>query len=554
MRGQLQFGRVMRDLGATFWVTLASLFLALILLVLGPPAVDQAAHFHLQSIFDRHGFDLWDNTWYLGRYSFVNYSFLFYLLGYVLGIKSVALLSVGLVVASLSLLTDRYLPKALAGKNRAALMVVPVMVLNGAWPFLLGAGFMFIALLMRSNGRKYLYFVFSILVLLSSPLALLALIVITIGAEVPFYLLTGWSRSAEVIRSSIRNPYLVCSVLLGVVQLISIRAFPDHGYYPYWWTDLVLAESFSALCYFLIKGTSVGAAKAKAVIALYGVTNLVSFVVRSNLGSNAARIEDLAFPIVVTLLSYRRLKVGFLRFTVLVLALIYNLMPIFLIATPSVYKISTPSFWNHLKPEIAKYYLPGSRIELVDTVNHQGDYYLPHMGYPIVRGWFRQDDFPQNQLLYDSKLSPSGYISWLQRSGASLVLLPPGPYDFSSQAEASLLVSGQSGLRLLAQIGGSRIYQVPGRPTIVRSPDGRFIASTVGISTISFDAKQVGTYHLSVNYSPYLDPNSGSICRESSGLIGWKIYRTGPVRLEFDAALSTVAESIIGSAARSCGN
>lgn len=554
MRDQLQIGKVMRNPGDTFWVTLASLLLAWILLLFGPPAVDQAAHFHLQSIFDSHGFDLWDNTWYLGRYSFVNYSFAFYIFGFLLGIKSVALLSVGLSVASLSLLSDRYLPKALAGKKRAALMLVPIMVLNGAWPFLLGTAFMFIALLMRSNGRKYLYFVFSTLVLLSSPLALLALIIVTVGVEVPFYSLTSWTRIVETIRYSVRNPYLLCSVLLGLVQLISIRAFPDHGFYPYWWTDLVLVELFAAICFFLIKGTSVRAAKAKAVIVLYGIANLISFMVKSNLGSNAARIQDLAFPIVVALLSYRRLNVRFVRFAVLVLALIYNLMPVSLIATPSVYRVSTPSFWNHLKPALAKYYLPGSRIELVDTVNHEGDYYLPAMGYPIVRGWFRQDDFPQNQILYSGDLSSTRYISWLQRSGASLVLLPPGPYDFSSQAEALLLSSGRSGLRLIARTGGFRIYQVPGRPTIVRSPSGQYLASTVGISTLSFDAKQAGTYHLSVSYSPYLEPNVGNICREPDGLISWKLDRTGPVRLEFHLALSTVAESIIGSATRSCSN
>ena len=48
---------------------------------------------------------------------------------------------------------------------------------------------------------------------------------------------------------------------------------------------------------------------------------------------------------------------------------------------------------------------PDYRVEAVGTADHWEAVYLPQAGIPIVRGWFRQDDFPENEVLYD-KLQP----------------------------------------------------------------------------------------------------------------------------------------------------
>ena len=42
--------------------------------------------------------------------------------------------------------------------------------------------------------------------------------------------------------------------------------------------------------------------------------------------------------------------------------------------------------------------------------------YLPAAGIPIARGWFRQDDFPRNGVLY-SNLDRDGYLTWLHALG-----------------------------------------------------------------------------------------------------------------------------------------
>ena len=60
---------------------------AALLMWLGPPGTDFAAHAYERALFLRHGFVLWDNYWYADRYSFVGYSVVYYPLAAVLGIR-----------------------------------------------------------------------------------------------------------------------------------------------------------------------------------------------------------------------------------------------------------------------------------------------------------------------------------------------------------------------------------------------------------------------------------------------------------------------------------
>src|ERR1700756_2881034 len=61
---------------------------------LGPPGTDLAAHAYQRTLFLEHGFTLWNNFWYAGRYSFVTYSIVYYPLAALLGIRLLAISSV----------------------------------------------------------------------------------------------------------------------------------------------------------------------------------------------------------------------------------------------------------------------------------------------------------------------------------------------------------------------------------------------------------------------------------------------------------------------------
>src|ERR671931_732326 len=68
--------------------------LAGLLVWLGPPGTDLAAHTYQRALFLEHGFVLWNNFWYAGRYSFVTYSVLYYPLAALIGIKVLAVASI----------------------------------------------------------------------------------------------------------------------------------------------------------------------------------------------------------------------------------------------------------------------------------------------------------------------------------------------------------------------------------------------------------------------------------------------------------------------------
>lgn len=533
--------------------SLLALVMSALLLEFGPVAIDQAAHFHLQSIFDSHGFALWDNTWYLGRYSFVNYSFAFYLFGFLLGIKVVAVLSVAVSVGAMSMIADRVLAGTLSGFQRLPLLFFPFMVLTGAWPFLLGTAFFLLAFYFYLTGRRVLFAFFALWTLLASPLALLGLILAIVSGETPFALMFE-RKVLKALKLLFSSFYLYVVAILGLAELISMRIFPDHGFYPYWWTDLFLVEVFSAVCFLMVPGEFSHKVRLRFLIVIYGVLNLVAFELRSDLGSNAARIVDFAFPGVALLLVQRKFRPRFVSFLLLFLALVWNVLPIFQVIGTLGAPSSNGSYWSALKPALSRYVRPGSRVEVVDSVNHLGAYYLPKMGFPVVRGWFRQDDFPQNALLYsNSPLTSTEYRTWLEDSGASVVLLPQGPYDFSSQKEAELLSSGQSGLIQLASKNGVRLFAVPGSPTVVRSPDGAYINAKVGLENVEFYAPKPGIYRLSIFYSPYFVAANGSVCRNAEGMISWKVNRSGSNRLEFQLSVAKAVSVLFGHGVTNCG-
>src|SRR3954453_18812359 len=68
--------------------------LAAFLLWATPPGVDWAAHAYQRTFLLQHGFQIWNNFWYAGRYSFITYSLIYYPLAALLGIKVLALASI----------------------------------------------------------------------------------------------------------------------------------------------------------------------------------------------------------------------------------------------------------------------------------------------------------------------------------------------------------------------------------------------------------------------------------------------------------------------------
>src|SRR6201984_3827570 len=74
---------------------------------LAPPGSDLAAHAYQRTLFLEHGFTLWNNFWYAGRYSFVTYSLLYYPLAALFGIKLLAVASIATAALAFGVVASR---------------------------------------------------------------------------------------------------------------------------------------------------------------------------------------------------------------------------------------------------------------------------------------------------------------------------------------------------------------------------------------------------------------------------------------------------------------
>ena len=105
---------------------------------LGPPGRDLAAHAYQLNVFVDHGFALWDNFWYAGRYSFVTYSLVYYPLAAVFGIPLLAVVSVAGSAFGFALVAGREWGDDARLPTLAFALVWPSIVFSAAFPFALG--------------------------------------------------------------------------------------------------------------------------------------------------------------------------------------------------------------------------------------------------------------------------------------------------------------------------------------------------------------------------------------------------------------------------------
>src|SRR5436853_7833488 len=120
--------------------------LAALLVWLGPPGSDLAAHAYQRAIFLQHGFSLWNNFWYAGRYSFVTYSVLYYPLAALLGIKLLAVATVATAALAFAVVLGRQGGATARWSSRTFAVVWAGIVLSAAFPFALGIALALLAL------------------------------------------------------------------------------------------------------------------------------------------------------------------------------------------------------------------------------------------------------------------------------------------------------------------------------------------------------------------------------------------------------------------------
>ncbi len=192
---------------------------------------------------------------------------------------------------------------------------------------------------------------------------------------------------------------------------------------------------------------------------------------------------------------------------------------------------------------------PSYRVEAVDTAGHWPANFLAGARIPLARGWFRQEDFPQNRVLY-GPLGRSAYLAWLRRLGVRYVVLTTATPDYSARGEARLLASGRSGLKVVFRTPTTRIFEVPSPRPLVARP-ARVLA--LGYTSMRLFVPRPGRYRLAVTYSPYWHTAHGCLAPTKDGMSQLIATKAGAVRLHFDVTTRRALRAIIGGDDDACG-
>jgi hypothetical protein len=515
--------------------------LVVALVTLAPPSGDAPSHLFQTWLYRHGGFQLWNNLWYAGRYEFVSYSVLYYPLAAHTGELPVLVVSAFVLAACFAAVCRREWGGAARNPAIAFACTTPfVSIVSGSYPFTAGAACAAAALLALQRGRRFGFSVAVVAALGFSPLAFAMLLALLAG------LLLGHPQPITAARRHWTAIAVVVVALLAGVFLQ--RAFPSGGIYPYNVTDALVVVLFS-LAGLYVTGRSPRARSLRMLFVAYLILNLTAFLFKSPVGSNATRLFAIAGAPLLWLaanVSQRRSRAIVLPLLAATAALqvgpwirdAYSAW-----GSPA----ASAAYWQPAINYLRRQDDTQNRVEAVATWGHWEAYYLARAGFPLARGWFRQDDFPENRVLYDHHLTATAYDHWLRLLGVRFVVLADTKLDYSSVNEARLLRSGRSGLRLVSRSAHLSIYELPDSVPIVSAPPGgRALLIRLGHSGIAFYASEPGRYLVRMRYTPYWDVHGLPAC-VSRGPDGMTEVRTpvpGLIKLGLVPSLQTLEDAV----------
>jgi hypothetical protein len=507
--------------------------LAAFLLWATPPGIDWAAHAYQRTFLLQHGFQIWNNFWYAGRYSFVTYSLIYYPLAALLGIKVLALASVASAATAFSIVAFRQWGAVSKLSSRSFAVVWVGIIGSAAFPFALAVSFALLSIWALQQRRRGRFALGAVLTLAASPLAFL-LLVIALG---------GAALSRRTLRD-VRVPVVVV-LACGAAEILIYRLFGDGGHFPFETLQLLPAIVFSVLGLWVTRGVP-AARPLRGIFGIYLVVLLVAYVVPSSVGSNIERIRYLAVPLALIALALRKWRPLWLAVPVLALACIWNATPIVAsFARVSNDPEASVTYWQPALGYLHEHLSPSFRVEVVDTAEHWPAAYFPDAGIPLVRGWYRQSDFPQNELLYNGKIAAATYEQWLRQMGVRYVVLSDAPVDYSARAEAALVRSGRTHLVPVERTTHLTVYELPDASPLIVGP----AAATVmwlWPSRLVAQLDAPGTYKVKVRWSPYWHASQGCLSRTEDGLVRLTVPNPGLTELSFGVSVHRGLQALAG--------
>jgi hypothetical protein len=510
----------------------------------GPPGVDLPSHVFQTWLYSHAGFNLWNNYWYAGRYEFVTYSVLYYPVASAVGQALATTVAAAVLAGSFAAVSRREWGSAATGPSITFAATAPFIVMvGGLYPFLAGAAAGGAALVCIQRRWRVGFGLALLATLGFSPLAFALLVALLAAA------LLGQPRPSAALRR--HRTAFAAVVAVFLIAVLMERAFPSGAWYPYDLTDAAIVFGFSLVGLY-ITGSSPRARSLRMVFACYLALNLVAFLLKGPIGSNSSRLFVIAgAPLLWLAANVSRERSRLVVLPLLATALALQVGPFVRDAYSSWGDpASDAAYWKPAERLLASHPDAQHRVEVVATRGHWEAYYLAKHGIPLARGWFRQDDFPQNGPLYSDNLTGRAYRRWLRSLGVHYVLLSDAALDYSAIREAALLRSGQAGL---VPVAGTRHWTMFAlrhpTPLVTPPPGARARLIKLAQGRVDLWTSAPGRYLVRVRSSPYWVATPSLTCAGSSagGMMTVTTPTGGYIRLTIDPALEQVAETVGGA-------
>jgi hypothetical protein len=452
-----------------------------------------------------------------------------------LGIRVLAVATVSVAALGFAAIAAREWGPLARWSSRSFAVVWAGFLLSGAFPFALGIALALLAVWALQAGHRWRFATLALLTLAASPVALVFLVVVVAGVAL--------ARRAAAREAAVPAVALVVAV---AIELVLLRLFPGTGRYPFSAPEAAMAFGF---CVLGLAGTwaVAGARVLRYVFAAYAFAIAVVYLVPSGLGENIARLRYVAVPLALLIVTLRRWRPLPLVLPVVLLALAWNVTPLAAgLARGESDVTAHAAVWRAPLAFLHAHLRPGYRVEAVDTAEHWPDFYLAESGIPLVRGWFRQDDFPFDTLLY-RQLGPAAYVRWLRELGVAYVVLTRSPPDYSSRQETALVRGGRVGLRRVWASTEIAIYAVS-RPQPIMTGPGRPGVLALRESRILVRVTRAGTYRLAVRWSPYWQASTGCLTRAHGGMLRLRTLAAATIGIVFDVDANSLLDAFAGAA------
>jgi hypothetical protein len=470
-------------------------------LLWAPATADMAAHTYRAWLFAHEGLTVWNAQWY-GGHHVLGYSLLFAPLAVWPGPAWTGALSAVAAVALFGPLAHRAAPDRPAAAAGATWLFAAAVLANlviGRMPFTLGIALGVAAWACAERDAiawRAAAAAAALGCVLASPVAGAFVVLAAVARLVA-------TRSAGLRRAAV----LVLPTLAGGGALALL--FPEGG------DDRFAASAFWPMLAVTAAGVALLAPHRRAwrAAGLLALTVLVAaFALPTTFGQNALRLPLLLGPAAL-LLAPRPGSPRIARAIVAGALLYLAWLPAVRAAREAERDPSTSAeFWQAPRAFLARVVKPGERVEVAFTRNHWEAAYLAP-GVQLARGWERQLDEKANSLFYDGDaLTAARYHRWLRDKAVRWVALPSAPLDYSARAEARLVASRPSFLRLAETARRWRIYEV--RTTAPPASGG---ARLTAAGPDGFDVVTRRATLVRQRYTPYYRATGGCVSRGPEG-------------------------------------